>query len=45
MDGDGRKDFLTARTNGPSGPVGELVWFKHPEGGLNTLPWQETVIT
>jgi len=48
MDGDGRKDFLTARTSGPaffSDPIGELVWFKNPEGGLNTLPWQETVVT
>lgn len=48
MDGDGRKDFLTARTSGPaffSDPIGELVWFKNPEGGLSTLPWQETVVT
>ena len=41
---DGRKDFLIARTNGKAGG-GELVWYEHPEGGLDTTPWNEHVIT
>lgn len=44
MDGDGRKDYLTARSNAQAGQ-GELVWLHHPAGGLNTLPWAETVVT
>ena len=33
MNGDGRKDFITARSNAKAGD-GELVWFEHPEDGL-----------
>jgi len=25
--------------------MGELVWLRNPEGGLNNLPWEEKVIT
>ena len=44
INGDGRKDFLTARTNAQAGS-GQLVWFEHPEEGLNKLPWTEHVVT
>jgi len=44
LNGDGRKDFLTARSNAKAGE-GELVWFEHPEDGLNTTPWTEHVVT
>ena len=44
LNGDGRKDFLTARSNANAGE-GELVWFEHPEGGLTQTPWNEHVIT
>ena len=44
LNGDGRKDFLTARSNAKAGE-GELVWFEHPEGGLTQTPWNEHVIT
>ena len=44
MNGDGRKDYLTARSNAKEG-AGELVWYEHPEGGLLHTPWNEKVIT
>jgi hypothetical protein len=44
IDGDGRKDFLTARSNAQNGG-GQLVWFEHPVEGLNKLPWTEHVLT
>lgn len=45
MDGDGRKDYLTARTNAQAGS-GELVWYKHPEFfyGSGNL-WEEHIVT
>lgn len=45
MDSDGRKDYLTARTNAKAG-MGELVWYKHPEdfyGSGDT--WEENILT
>ena len=44
MNNDGRKDFITARSNAKAGD-GELVWFEHPEDGLNTTPWNEHIVT
>ena len=44
INGDGRKDFLSARTNAQAGS-GQLVWFEHPAEGLNKLPWTEHVVT
>lgn len=44
MNGDGRKDFITARADAHEGD-GELVWFEHPEGGLDVSPWVEHVVT
>ena len=44
LNGDGRKDFITARSNAKAGE-GELVWFEHPEGGLSQTPWTEHVVT
>jgi len=41
---DGRKDFLTARSNAKEGG-GELVWFEHPEEGLTDATWTEHVVT
>lgn len=38
MNGDGRKDFITAKTNAKAGK-GELVWLEHPQGGLDVSPW------
>ncbi len=35
---------MTARTNAKAGS-GQLVWFKHPTGGLSQTPWTEHVIT
>merc|ERR1712060_341478 len=35
LNGDGRKDFITARSNAKAGQ-GELIWFEHPEGGLDS---------
>lgn len=35
LNGDGRKDFITARSNAKAGK-GELIWFEHPEGGLDS---------
>lgn len=40
---DGRKDFITARSNAKAGE-GQLVWFEHPEEGLEG-EWIEHVIT
>ena len=44
INGDGRLDFLTARSNAQNGG-GQLVWFEHPVEGLNKLPWTEHVLT
>merc|ERR1712087_491185 len=44
LNGDGRKDFLTARSNAKAGE-GELVWFEHPAEGLAATPWNEHVVT
>merc|ERR1712113_142635 len=44
LNGDGRKDFLTARSNAKAGE-GELVWFEHPEEGLAATPWTEHIVT
>jgi hypothetical protein len=44
LNGDGRKDFITARSNAKAGG-GELLWLEHPEGGLDQVPWTEHVIT
>ena len=44
LNGDGRKDFLTARSNAQVGG-GELVWFEHPSTGLDGNEWAEHVIT
>lgn len=43
LNGDGRKDFLTARSNAKAGE-GQLVWFEHPAEGLAATPWNEHVI-
>mmetsp|Transcript_44470 Transcript_44470/g.60320 ORF Transcript_44470/g.60320 Transcript_44470/m.60320 type:complete len:299 (+) Transcript_44470:31-927(+) len=43
LNGDGRKDFLTARSNTKAGQ-GELLWLEHPEGGFETENWTEHVI-
>jgi len=39
---DGRKDFLTARSNAKAGG-GQLVWFEHPADGLEGT-WTEHVV-
>eukprot|EP00347_Sterkiella_histriomuscorum_P005215 403357452 len=44
LNGDGRLDFLTARSNAKANQ-GELVWLEHPEGGLQQTPWNEHIIT
>lgn len=44
MNGDGRKDFLTARSNAKL-EGGELVWFEHPKEGLTDATWTEHVVT
>ena len=44
LNGDGRKDFLTARSNAKAGH-GQLLWLEHPEGGLDVAPWEEHIIT
>ena len=33
LNGDGRKDFITARSNAKAGG-GQLIWFEHPQEGL-----------
>lgn len=43
MNGDGRLDFITARSNAKAGQ-GELLWLEHPADGLATYPWTEHVI-
>jgi len=44
LNGDGRKDFITARSNAKAGQ-GELLWLEHPEAGLNSgAPWVEHVL-
>lgn len=44
MNGDGRKDFITARSNAKAGE-GELLWLEHPVEGLDsTEPWTEHVL-
>lgn len=43
LNGDGRKDFLTARSNAKAGG-GELVWFEHPAEGLTDATWTEHVV-
>jgi len=45
MNGDGRKDFITARSNMKPNE-GKLVWYEHPEGGLSVdAPWTEHIVT
>lgn len=44
LNGDGRKDFLTARSNAKAGG-GQLVWFEHPAEGLTSATWTEHVIS
>jgi hypothetical protein len=44
MNGDGRKDFLTARSNAKANQ-GELVWFEHPSEGLTSATWTEHIVT
>jgi len=43
MNGDGRKDFVTAKSNAKAGG-GRLVWYEHPEKGLREMPWKEHII-
>lgn len=44
LNGDGRKDFVTARSNAVAGD-GELLWLEHPEGGLDAgTYWTEHVL-
>jgi hypothetical protein len=43
MNGDGRKDFVTARSNAKAGG-GQLVWFEHPAEGISG-EWTEHVVT
>ena len=44
LNGDGRKDFLTARSNSKAGH-GELLWLEHPEDGLESADtWTEHVL-
>ena len=44
LNGDGRKDFITARSNAKQGK-GELLWLEHPEGGLDSGEyWTEHVL-
>lgn len=42
LNNDGRKDFITARSNAKAGE-GQLVWFEHPEEGL-TGEWIEHIV-
>jgi len=44
MNGDGRKDFLTARSNAKK-DEGYLVWFEHPAEGLTSNHWTEHIVT
>ena len=43
LNGDGRKDFITAKSNAKEGG-GRLVWYEHPEEGLEG-EWIEHVVT
>ena len=44
MNGDGREDFITARTTGNPGE-GYLIWLEHPEEGLQDgVAWTEHII-
>ena len=44
LNGDGRKDFITARSNAKAGQ-GELLWLEHPADGLDsTETWTEHVL-
>lgn len=44
LNGDGRKDFITARSNAKAGE-GELLWLEHPADGLDSdEPWVEHVL-
>ena len=44
LNGDGRKDFLTAKCNAKAGQ-GKLVWYEHPEVGLeSTTAWIEHIV-
>lgn len=43
MNGDGRLDYLTARTNAGANK-GEMLWLEHPVEGLQKTPWVEHVI-
>ena len=40
MNGDGRLDFVTAKSNAKL-DGGRLVWLEHPEGGLDVENWTE----
>lgn len=44
MNGDGRLDYLTARSNAKANQ-GELIWLEHPEEGLQKTPWAEHIVT
>jgi len=44
MNGDGRLDFITARSNAKANQ-GELIWLEHPAEGLQKTPWDEHLIT
>jgi len=43
MNGDGRLDFVTARSNAKA-DEGELIWLEHPAQGLAATPWAEHLI-
>ena len=44
LNGDGRKDLITARSNAKAGE-GSLLWLEHPEGGLDSgEPWVEHIL-
>ena len=44
LNGDGRKDLITARSNAVAGE-GELLWLEHPEAGLDSgEPWTQHVL-
>ena len=44
LNGDGRKDLLTARSNAKKGD-GELLWLEQPEGGLDSGEyWTEHIL-
>jgi len=43
LNGDGRLDWITARSNAKA-DGGELVWFEHPVEGLTDATWTEHII-